>query len=230
MQEDSLPAEPQGKPKNTAVGSLSVLQQVFLTQKSNWGSIPANSVPTELSGKLYSLYCFNGWFHKGIEMHQLLSNTERNWPCFGFGLPLAFLTARRSSNIVSGCLFSFLFPLFLISANEAKIPGKAYFFQSHLFSLVIFLSSRLFHKMGEPAVISTCAEFLHHTHLLPELKAAAGPLSQSPAIWRRWEGHHNSSFPSSPPSPPREGRAHHAKGPRHMPFSLRNPDFCLWCT
>ena len=33
----SLPAEPQGKPKNTGVGSLSLLQRIFLTQESNWG-------------------------------------------------------------------------------------------------------------------------------------------------------------------------------------------------
>ena len=33
---DSLPAEPQGKPKNTGVGSLFFLQQIFLTQESNW--------------------------------------------------------------------------------------------------------------------------------------------------------------------------------------------------
>ena len=37
LQADSLPAEPQGKPKNTGVGSLSLLQQVFPTQESNWG-------------------------------------------------------------------------------------------------------------------------------------------------------------------------------------------------
>ena len=35
---DSLPAEPQGKPKNTGVGSLSLLQQIFPTQESNWVS------------------------------------------------------------------------------------------------------------------------------------------------------------------------------------------------
>ena len=29
---DSLPAEPQGKPKNTGLGSLSLFQQIFLTQ------------------------------------------------------------------------------------------------------------------------------------------------------------------------------------------------------
>ena len=34
---DSLPAEPEGKPKNTGVGSLSLLQQIFPTQESNQG-------------------------------------------------------------------------------------------------------------------------------------------------------------------------------------------------
>ena len=37
MQADSLPAEPQGNPKNTGVGSLSLLQWIFLTQELNWG-------------------------------------------------------------------------------------------------------------------------------------------------------------------------------------------------
>ena len=35
LQSDSLPAEPQGKPKNTAVNSLSLLQWIFPTQKLN---------------------------------------------------------------------------------------------------------------------------------------------------------------------------------------------------
>ena len=37
LQADSFPAEPQGKPKDTGVGSLSCLQGTFPTQKSNWG-------------------------------------------------------------------------------------------------------------------------------------------------------------------------------------------------
>ena len=37
LQADSLPAEPQGKPKNTGVGSLSLLQGIFLTQELNRG-------------------------------------------------------------------------------------------------------------------------------------------------------------------------------------------------
>ena len=37
LQADSLPAEPQRKPKNTGVDRLSLLQQIFPTQESNRG-------------------------------------------------------------------------------------------------------------------------------------------------------------------------------------------------
>ena len=36
---DSLPSEPPRKPKNTGVGSLSLLQWIFLTQQSNQGPL-----------------------------------------------------------------------------------------------------------------------------------------------------------------------------------------------
>ena len=53
LQADSLPAEPTGKPKNTRVGSLSLLQGIFLTQESKWGlhALQAGSLPAELPGK-----------------------------------------------------------------------------------------------------------------------------------------------------------------------------------
>ena len=49
---NSLPAEPPGKPKNTGVGRLSLLQWIFLTQELNTGSpaLQADSLPTELFG------------------------------------------------------------------------------------------------------------------------------------------------------------------------------------
>ena len=37
LQADSLPGKPQGQPKNTEVGSLSFLQQIFPTWELNWG-------------------------------------------------------------------------------------------------------------------------------------------------------------------------------------------------
>ena len=40
LQADSLPAEPQRKPKSTGVGSLSLLQWVFLTKELNQGILP----------------------------------------------------------------------------------------------------------------------------------------------------------------------------------------------
>ena len=49
LQVDSLPAEPQGKPKNTEVGSLSLLQGIFLTQESNWGFLHCRQILNQLS-------------------------------------------------------------------------------------------------------------------------------------------------------------------------------------
>ena len=49
LQVDSLPAEPQGKPKNTGVGSLSLLQGIFLTQESNQGLLHCRWILYQLS-------------------------------------------------------------------------------------------------------------------------------------------------------------------------------------
>ena len=49
LQVDSLPVEPQGKPKNTVVGSLSLLQGIFLTQELNWGLLHCRQIPYQLS-------------------------------------------------------------------------------------------------------------------------------------------------------------------------------------
>ena len=46
---DSLPDEPQGKPKNTGMHSLSFLQGIFLTQESNWGPLHFRRILYQLS-------------------------------------------------------------------------------------------------------------------------------------------------------------------------------------
>ena len=49
LQVDSLPAEPQEKPKNTGVGSLSLLQRIFLTQELNQGLLHCRQILYQLS-------------------------------------------------------------------------------------------------------------------------------------------------------------------------------------
>ena len=49
LQVDSLPSEPPGKPKSTGVGSLSLLQQIFPTQESNWGLLHYRRILCQLS-------------------------------------------------------------------------------------------------------------------------------------------------------------------------------------
>ena len=49
LQVDSLPAEPQGKPKNTGVGSLSLLQWIFPTQELNQGLLHCRRILYQLS-------------------------------------------------------------------------------------------------------------------------------------------------------------------------------------
>ena len=48
---ESSPAEPPGKPKNTAMGSLSLLQRLYLTQESNQGLLHYEQIQ-ELKAKV----------------------------------------------------------------------------------------------------------------------------------------------------------------------------------
>ena len=49
LRADSLPAEPIVKPKNTGVGSLSLLQQIFSTQEFNQGLLHCRQILYQLS-------------------------------------------------------------------------------------------------------------------------------------------------------------------------------------
>ena len=51
LQADSLPAEPQGEPKNTGVGSLSLLQLIFLTQESKQSLLHCRQILYQLSNE-----------------------------------------------------------------------------------------------------------------------------------------------------------------------------------
>ena len=67
---DSLPAEPQGKPKNTGVDSLSLVQRIFLTQELNWGLLITGGFLTS-------------WATREVESEGLINGLvmiEKRWP------------------------------------------------------------------------------------------------------------------------------------------------------
>ena len=49
LQANSLPTEPPRKPKNTEVGSLTLLQGIFLTQESNQGFLHCRQILYQLN-------------------------------------------------------------------------------------------------------------------------------------------------------------------------------------
>ncbi|EDV99094.1 etoposide-induced protein 2.4 [Drosophila grimshawi] len=127
-----------------------VVQMLFLVQ-----SMLVNLVPVKYVGSslcfihlclLYSLYSFEyKWFNMGWELHRRLTYIEKNWPYFfGFGIPLTVLTNMSSSLIVSSCIFSIFFPLFILSGNEAKPIVDTTQFSLRLFSPVVFISNMCF--------------------------------------------------------------------------------------
>ena len=57
LQVDSLPSESQGKPNNTGMGSLALLQEIFLTQESNWGLLHCRWILYQLNYQGSPCFC-----------------------------------------------------------------------------------------------------------------------------------------------------------------------------
>ena len=70
LQADSLPAEPLGMPKNTGVGSLSLLQEIFPTHELNQGLLLCRPILYQLN--LYLCSIVNGLKVKTV-LHSLTS-------------------------------------------------------------------------------------------------------------------------------------------------------------
>jgi len=95
---------------------------------------------------LHSLYSFEyKWFSQGLELHKRLDYVETNWPYFlGFGLPLAILTSLPSSQVIAGCLFSIIFPLFIVAGNQASIVSSPGVPALNIFAPTITISNAIF--------------------------------------------------------------------------------------
>ena len=82
LQVNSLPGEPQRKPKNTGVGSLSLLQQIFLTQEVNQSLLHCRWILYQLSyeGSLSSLWVSWKWSYRIFGKINNITNLFQN--CF----------------------------------------------------------------------------------------------------------------------------------------------------
>ena len=71
LQVDSLPAEPQGKPKNTGVGNLSLLQRIFPTEKLNRSLLHCRQILYQLSyqGTPNVVFSANNCPETGLRIH-----------------------------------------------------------------------------------------------------------------------------------------------------------------
>lgn len=129
-----------------------LVQALFLAQSWLVSLVPMKYVGRGLSVfhmcLLYSLYSFEyKWFNMGWELNRRLTYIEYNWPYFlGFGLPLAVLTELPRSFILSACVFSTLFPLFIISGNEAVPKQNQLDLPIKIFAPVITVSNLIFNK------------------------------------------------------------------------------------
>ena len=83
LQADSLPAEPQRKSKNTRMGSLSLFQQIFLTQELNWRLLHCMQILHQLS-------------YQGSPFKPYIKNLFK--PCIKDGHG-AFVITRRGDNV-----------------------------------------------------------------------------------------------------------------------------------
>ena len=72
LQLDSLPAEPQEKPKNTGVGSLFLLGQIFPTQESNQSLLYCRWILNQLNRNLFLTVLEAGSQRSAQQQHQTL--------------------------------------------------------------------------------------------------------------------------------------------------------------
>ena len=93
LQENSLPSEPPGKPKNTGIGSLSLLQEIFLTQESNQSLLHCRQIIYQLNYQGSPVYqC--GCVHISKQIKHTLISERRNQSKSGQDTALSHLWLR----------------------------------------------------------------------------------------------------------------------------------------
>jgi etoposide-induced 2.4 mRNA len=95
---------------------------------------------------LYSLYAFEyKWIEMGWEIDRRLTYIEIHWIYFiGYGLPLALTTQVFNYWIIKACIFSILFPFYIVGANEATPKMVEFCAHIKFFSPVVTISNSIF--------------------------------------------------------------------------------------
>ena len=114
LQADSLLSEPPGKPKDTAVGSLSLLQGIWPTQESNWGLLHCRHILYQLS------------YHKSLGHTPTLTHTRNKLvPHSGSEQARGSIVCSCSPCCNRGPCLNFLPGLWSISIIvKVKNPGR----------------------------------------------------------------------------------------------------------
>ena len=103
-----------------------IIQTIVLIQAWLFSLVPFLGWPISLvhHALLCSFYCFDyRWTSEGRRMTDRIAQLERHWPYYcGFGLLLAIVFVEIESIFLRGCVFSLLFPVFIVSSMVCNLP------------------------------------------------------------------------------------------------------------
>ena len=141
LRADSLPAEPKGKPKNTGVGSLSLLQRIFLTQESHQGLPHCRQILYQLS-------------YQG-------SHVRCEWNCSLPSVSCCWRSFSSSISHLSRLLSSVTFLASSLDANPCMPAVVLLYFSEYcnvrlkMFSLffVLFFMCYMYEKCYKPVIV-----------------------------------------------------------------------------
>merc|ERR1712029_750389 len=113
-----------------------VVEIIFLLQGKVFALLPIKILGAALNlvhqCLLHSLYSFEyKWFSQGIELHRRLNLVEINLP---------------ESQVMAGCVFSVVFPLFIVSGNQAMIEPSPGVPPINIFNPTITISNAIFSR------------------------------------------------------------------------------------